>query len=78
MRGAANVQVMREHGQEITAEALSAMEYADAVSKEALRYRVIVPFVFRRALKDFQLGPYTIKKVLSPSLILTTPAAGSS
>lgn len=58
------MQVIREHGQEITAEALNAMEYADAVSKEALRHRVIVPFVFRRAIKDFQLGPYSIKKVL--------------
>eukprot|EP00884_Botryococcus_braunii_P014875 jgi/Botrbrau1/23389/Bobra.0051s0036.2 len=64
--------VREEHGEEITAEALSAMDYADAVAKEALRYNIIVPFVFRSALKDFELGPYTIPKGMTLSVDLRT------
>jgi cytochrome P450 len=56
--------VREQYGDEITPEALNAMEYTEAVVKEALRWRSSVASVFRRALKTFQVGPYTIPKVL--------------
>lgn len=54
---------MEELGQEITAEALDAMRYTEAVAKEGLRWKTPVASVFRRALCTFQLGPHTIPKV---------------
>jgi hypothetical protein len=63
-------QVRAKHGDEITAEAVADMDYAEAVTKEALRYRIIVPFVFRKAVKAFQLGPYTIPKVRTWTLFV--------
>ena len=63
------VQVIAEHGEEIDATALAAMPYADATVKEGLRKSIIVPAVNRVALKTFQLGQYTVPKVLPASPI---------
>ena len=37
--------------------------YTDAVIKETLRYNAIVGGLFRKALRDFEIGPYRIRKV---------------
>lgn len=53
-------QIVEKFGEEITAEALDAMSYTDAVVKETMRLRVIAEFVIRRAVKSFELGGYRI------------------
>ena len=64
------MQVITEHGEEISADAAAAMPYADATVKEALRLQPIVPVLFRVALKSFELGGYSIPKA-SPFAQLT-------
>lgn len=54
---------MEEVEEEITAEALDAMRYTEAVAKEGLRWKTPVAGVFRKALRTFQIGPTTIPKV---------------
>lgn len=55
-------QVVAEHGQEMTPEALKAMSYTGAVVNELLRYRPIIGGVPRKALCDFELDGYRIPK----------------
>ncbi|CAD7696932.1 unnamed protein product [Ostreobium quekettii] len=52
--------VMERFGSDITREALDAMVYAMAVVNEGLRAQPMVPFVFKRAEKSFELGGYQI------------------
>ena len=59
------VQVIAEHGEALTPAAASAMPYADACVKEALRIAPIVAVVTRVALKTFELGGFTIPKAIS-------------
>jgi hypothetical protein len=46
-----------------TSEALSQMGWADAVSREVLRFRPIVPTMFRKATKDLDLSGRRVPKV---------------
>ncbi|DBA99082.1 hypothetical protein WJX77_010814 [Trebouxia sp. C0004] len=55
-------QVIAEHGKEINSTACGRMPYADATVKEILRIQIIVVEVYRRALKTFECGGYTIPK----------------
>ena len=56
-------QVMEQHGEEITEEAMQDMPYARACVKEVLRLHPSVNFVFRRALRDFEYEGFLIPKV---------------
>ncbi len=56
---------MAKHGKEINSTACGSMPYADATVKEVLRIETIVGEVYRRALKTFECGGYTIPKVLN-------------
>jgi len=53
-------QIMKEFGEEITPQALDSMSYTDAVIKETMRLRVLVPVVTRRVTKAFEIGGYRI------------------
>ncbi len=57
------MQVVAHHGDDITLAVLESMPYADAVIKEVMRLHPPIGCQFRRALKDFPLGDYTIRKV---------------
>ena len=59
---------MAEHGKEITDTAVRDMEYAEAVCKETLRLNPIVGSLFRKALRDFEVCGFRIRKVRAPLL----------
>ena len=65
LQGLFGGQVVKEHGPAIDGNAVKAMAYADAVVKEVMRLHPIVGGVFRRALRDFDLGGFHISKVLA-------------
>ncbi|KAF8059378.1 HISN7 [Scenedesmus sp. PABB004] len=48
------------HGAALSGSALRDMEWADAVIRESLRLRAVVPALTRRAARDFELGGYRI------------------
>ena len=64
---------MAKHGKEISDAAVKDMEYAEAACKETLRLNPIVGSLFRKALRDFEVCGYRIRKV-RPST-LTAPCA---
>lgn len=51
---------------------LEDMVYGEAVARETLRVHSPVPFVYRRALVDLEVGGYTIPKVCSLLVLLTS------
>lgn len=57
------MQVMATFGSDINSTACANMPYADITIKEVLRYQAIIGEVYRRALKTFGCGGYTIPKV---------------
>ena len=57
------LQVMRDYGSSIDADAVKMMPYADAAIKEMLRLCGIAAYSPRIALKTFEIGGYTIPKV---------------
>ena len=58
-----DLQVIAQHGEEMTEEAVQDMPYARACVKEVLRLHPSVAFVFRRALRDFEYEGFLIRKV---------------
>ncbi|KAK9819187.1 hypothetical protein WJX74_000396 [Apatococcus lobatus] len=54
--------LMSRHGPDITEAMLEDMLYGEAVAREVLRVHSPIPFVFRRALVDLEVGGYTIPK----------------
>ncbi|KAK9819198.1 hypothetical protein WJX74_002010 [Apatococcus lobatus] len=54
--------LMDRHGTDISEAVLEDMHYGEAVACEVLRVHSPVPFVFRRALIDLEVGGYTIPK----------------
>jgi cytochrome P450 len=64
-------------GERAEVEALDRMELADAVFREALRFMPPVPFLPRRALRDFEWGGYRIPGgsgiVVHPGLVMRDP-----
>lgn len=58
-----SMQVIDEHGTDITDRELSAMPYTTALVKETLRHKAIVSSVWRKTLVDIELGGYRIPKV---------------
>jgi cytochrome P450 len=65
-------------GDRVGDDGLERMELADAVFREALRFMPPVPFLPRRALRDFEWGGYTIPAgagvVVHPGLVMRDPA----
>ncbi|KAK9813617.1 hypothetical protein WJX73_010813 [Symbiochloris irregularis] len=55
-------QVRKEYGEEITADAVSASPYVNAVIRETLRTHLLVPMVPRRSLVDLNVDKYFIPK----------------
>ena len=68
---------MAEHGKEITDAAVRDMEYAEAVCKETLRLNPIVGSLFRKALRDFEVCGYRIRKVC-PLLLRRAHTSGAA
>ena len=59
---ALQVEVVAEHGPEITDAALRSMRFAEAVVKETLRLEGPTQIVFRRATADIDISGYHIRK----------------
>lgn len=60
------IQVIDNHGTDITDSELATMPYTTALVKETLRHKAIVSSVWRKTLVDIELGGYRIPKVRSP------------
>ena len=65
-------QVICERGSKLNKDTLAIMPYADATIKEALRLGAVINIVPKRALKTFEIGGYTIPKVLPYCLHVTS------
>lgn len=66
------LQVICERGSKLNMDTLAIMPYADA-TKEALRLGAVINIVPKRALKTFEIGGYTIPKVLLAGAMMPTP-----
>lgn len=56
-------QVRKEYGDEITADAVSASPYVNAIIRETMRMHLLVPMVPRKSLVDLNVDQYFIPKV---------------
>jgi len=66
------LQVICERGSKLNKDTLAIMPYADATIKEALRLGAVINIVPKRALKTFEIGGYTIPKVIEPYCLHVT------